>query len=106
MATPALGPSFLTAPAGMCKCTSIALNAFSRSAAAIPKSNACARTQANATCADSEMTSPSEPVRLNLPEPGIAVVSMPGRARLSYTFDAPWRGTPDSLRMPPLPLPW
>ena len=39
------------------------------------KPAACARTQDSAACADSRITSPSCPVRMRLPLPGIAVAS-------------------------------
>src|SRR5207245_3683229 len=58
IAIPADGPSFGTAPAGTCRCTSVCVNASS----GIPSEPARARSRLQAACADSFITSPSCPV--------------------------------------------
>src|SRR2546426_538272 len=72
IATPADGPSFGTAPAGTCRCTSVCVNASS----GIPSEPARARSRLHAACADSFMTSPSCPVSVICPLPGIWIASM------------------------------
>src|SRR5207249_2713373 len=67
IAIPADGPSFGTAPAGRCRCTSVCVNASS----GIPSGPARARNRLHAACADSFITSPSCPVRVICPFPGI-----------------------------------
>src|SRR2546422_4511524 len=67
IAIPADGPSFGTAPAGRCRCTSVCVNASS----GIPSGPARARSKLHAACADSFITSPSCPVRVICPFPGI-----------------------------------
>src|SRR6266850_5204673 len=67
IAIPADGPSFGTAPAGRCRCTSVCVNASS----GIPSSPARARSRLHAAWADSFITSPSCPVRVMWPLPGI-----------------------------------
>src|SRR5881397_1312766 len=69
---PAEGPSFGTAPAGTCRCTSVCVNASS----GIPRALARARNKLHAACADSFITSPSCPVRVIWPFPGIWIASM------------------------------
>ena len=66
---PALGPSFGTAPAGTWTWTSCVGEPVVVEARAWP------RTQDSAACADSFITSPSCPVTVSLPLPGIAVAS-------------------------------
>ena len=66
MATPALGPSFGVAPAGTCTWMSV----FSR----VSPVNTFA--SVSAACADSFITSPSWPVRISLPVPGVREASM------------------------------
>jgi hypothetical protein len=72
MATPALGPSLGMAPAGTCTWTS----AFSKRFSSMPRSSARFLTIDSAACALSRITSPSWPVRMSLPEPGMRVASM------------------------------
>src|SRR5204863_185888 len=67
IAIPADGPSLGTAPAGRCRCTSVCVNASS----GIPSAPARARSRLHAACADSFITSPSCPVRVICPFPGI-----------------------------------
>src|SRR5213080_3309826 len=67
IAIPADGPSFGTAPAGRCRCTSVCVNASS----GIPSGPARARSRLHAAWADSFITSPSCPVRVIWPLPGI-----------------------------------
>src|SRR2546426_119410 len=68
---PAEGPSFGTAPAGTCRCTSVCVNASS----GMPSVAARARIRLHAACADSFITSPSCPVRVINPLPGIWIAS-------------------------------
>ena len=72
IAIPADGPSFGTAPAGTCRCTSVCVNASS----GIPSEPARARSRLHAACADSFITSPSCPVSVICPLPGIWIASM------------------------------
>src|SRR5438094_1870133 len=72
IAIPADGPSFGTAPAGRCRCTSVCVNASS----GIPSEPARARSRLHAAWADSFITSPSCPVRVICPFPGIWIASM------------------------------
>src|SRR3989449_54854 len=67
IAIPADGPSFGTAPAGRCRCTSVCVNASN----GIPSEPARARSRLHAAWADSFITSPSCPVRVICPFPGI-----------------------------------
>src|SRR3989449_4858522 len=69
---PADGPSLGTAPAGTCRCTSVCVNASS----GIPRAPARARNRLHAACADSFITSPSCPVKVIWPFPGIWIASM------------------------------
>src|SRR6266704_269552 len=69
---PADGPSFGTAPAGTCRCTSVCVNASS----GMPSAAARARSRLHAAWADSFITSPSCPVRVICPFPGIWIASM------------------------------
>src|SRR5437667_2546409 len=69
---PADGPSLGTAPAGTCRCTSVCVNASS----GMPSAPARARSRLHAACADSFMTSPSWPVSVTCPLPGIWIASM------------------------------
>src|SRR5437660_2951653 len=69
---PADGPSLGTAPAGTCRCTSVCVNASS----GMPRAPARARNRLHAACADSFITSPSCPVRVIWPLPGIWIASM------------------------------
>src|SRR2546425_899342 len=69
---PADGPSLGTAPAGTCRCTSVCVNASS----GMPSAPARARSRLHAACADSFMTSPSWPVSVICPLPGIWIASM------------------------------
>src|SRR2546429_1715967 len=69
---PADGPSLGTAPAGTCRCTSVCVNASS----GIPSAPARARNKLHAACADSFITSPSCPVKVIWPFPGIWIASM------------------------------
>ena len=73
MVIPALGPSLGIAPAGTCRCRSCLANQSSGSSGA--SSAAWERTCDSAAWADSRITSPSWPVRISWPEPGIAVAS-------------------------------
>ena len=66
--TPADGPSFGTAPAGTCRCTTLS--------SAASRSGRCARRYDSAICADSFITSPSCPVRVNRRSPSVAFASM------------------------------
>src|SRR5213594_866393 len=68
---PAEGPSFGTAPAGTWRCTSVCVKASS----GIPSVAARARSRLHAACADSFITSPSWPVRVICPLPGIWIAS-------------------------------
>src|SRR5436190_7150907 len=68
---PAEGPSFGTAPAGTCKCTSVSVNVSS----GMPSPAARARSRLHAACADSFITSPSWPVRVIWPLPGIWIAA-------------------------------
>src|SRR5438552_13373048 len=72
MAIPADGPSLGTAPAGKCRCTSVCVNASS----GIPSGPARARSRLHAAWADSFITSPSWPVSVISPLPGIWIASM------------------------------
>ena len=72
MVTPADGPSLGIAPAGMCTWMSV----LSRKFSSMPSHLALARTNDNAACADSFMTSPSCPVSTSEPLPGMRVASM------------------------------
>src|SRR3989441_503023 len=72
IAIPADGPSFGTAPAGTCRWTSVCVNASS----GIPSPAARARSRLHAACADSFITSPSCPVSVICPLPGIWIASM------------------------------
>src|SRR6058998_476522 len=71
IAIPADGPSFGTAPAGRCRCTSVCVNVSS----GIPSGPARARSRLHAACADSFITSPSCPVSVIWPLPGIWIAS-------------------------------
>ena len=69
---PADGPSFGIAPSGTWMWTSVfLLNSFG-----MPSSSAFDRTQLMAACADSCMTSPSLPVSVRWPRPGMSVASV------------------------------
>lgn len=76
MVTPADGPSFVTAPAGKCRWMSV----FSRRSK-LPEALvrwyflALLRSQLMARWADSFMTSPSWPVRVNWPSPSMRLAS-------------------------------
>src|SRR5213080_1363278 len=72
IAIPADGPSLGTAPAGRCRCTSVCVNA----SRGIPNGTARARSRLHAAWADSFITSPSWPVRVMSPLPGIWIASM------------------------------
>ncbi len=72
IATPALGPSFGVAPAG----TWTWMSDFSSTSGAMPSGCARALTSDSAACALSFITSPSWPVRISLPVPGMRVASM------------------------------
>ena len=72
IATPALGPSLGVAPAG----TWMWMSLFSKRPASMPSAAARFLTRDSAACALSFITSPSWPVRISLPEPGIRVASM------------------------------
>ena len=52
------------------------MSVFSKRAASMPRLSARALTSVSAACADSFMTSPSWPVRISLPLPGVRVASM------------------------------
>src|SRR5712691_8647167 len=69
---PAEGPSFGTAPAGTCRWTSLSV----KDSGGIPSAAARARSRLQAACADSFITSPSCPVRVICPLPGIWIASM------------------------------
>ena len=71
MATPAEGPSLGTAPAGTCRW----MSDFSKISGSRPNSPARLRSQERAASADSRITSPSEPVSLSSPLPGMRVDS-------------------------------
>ena len=72
IATPAEGPSFGVAPAGTCTW----MSDFSSSSGAMPSDSARDFTTENAACALSFITSPSWPVRMSLPLPGMRAASM------------------------------
>ena len=72
MATPALGPSFGVAPAG----TWMWMSLFSKRAGSMPNEAARFLTIESAACALSFITSPSWPVRISRPLPGMRVASM------------------------------
>src|SRR3989440_3309048 len=72
IAIPADGPSLGTAPAGRGRCTSVCVNASS----GIPSGPARARSRLHAAWADSFITSPSWPVSVIRPLPGIWIASM------------------------------
>ena len=72
IATPALGPSLGVAPAG----TWIWMSVFSNREASIPYEPARLLTMLSAAWALSFITSPSWPVRISRPLPGVAVASM------------------------------
>ena len=72
MATPALGPSLGVAPAG----TWTWMSLFSKRLASMPSAAARFLTRLSAACALSFITSPSWPVRISRPPPGIRVASM------------------------------
>src|SRR4029453_7816715 len=74
IATPADGPSFGTAPDGTWMWMSCLANQSSGRSGA--SSDWWPRTHDSAASADSRITSPSWPVIVSLPEPGIAVASM------------------------------
>src|SRR2546425_11227862 len=71
IAIPAEGPSLGTAPAGPCRCTSVSVYA----SCGMPIAAARARSRLHAACADSFITSPSWPVRVICPRPGIWIAS-------------------------------
>ena len=64
--------SFGMAPAGTCTCKSC----FARTSGLMPSDSACCRTWLSAARADSCITLPSCPVRINPRSPGIAVASI------------------------------
>src|SRR5207247_1279691 len=68
---PAEGPALGTAPAGTCRCTSVSVNA----SCGMPSAADRARSRLHAACADSFITSPSWPVRVITPFPGIWIAS-------------------------------
>src|SRR5213596_1341177 len=72
MVIPADGPSFGTAPAGTWRCTSVCVNVSS----GMPSAPARARSRLHAAWADSFITSPSWPVSVICPLPGIWIASM------------------------------
>ena len=72
IATPALGPSLGVAPAGTCTW----MSDFSSISASMPSDCARALTSDSAACALSFITSPSWPVRISLPLPGMRAASM------------------------------
>src|SRR6266576_4281331 len=72
MVMPAEGPAFGTPPAGTCRCASDCVNASS----GMPSALARARSRLHAACADSFITSPSWPVSVIWPLPGIRIASM------------------------------
>ncbi len=72
MATPALGPSLGTAPAGTCTWTSLSASNFG----SIFNLSARERTNVKAAVADSFITSPICPVSMIPPLPGIREASM------------------------------
>mmetsp|Transcript_11486 Transcript_11486/g.29395 ORF Transcript_11486/g.29395 Transcript_11486/m.29395 type:complete len:206 (-) Transcript_11486:1958-2575(-) len=75
--TPADGPSFPTAPSGKWMCRSMPSIKLAPSSrlAITPSSCACDRIHPRAMCADSLITSPSDPVSLTFPVPLILVAS-------------------------------
>ena len=72
IATPALGPSLGVAPAGTWTC----MSDFSSTSGPMPSSRERALTSDSAACALSFITSPSCPVRMSLPAPGMRAASM------------------------------
>ncbi len=72
IAMPALGPSLGVAPSGTCTWMSL----FSNTSSLMPSMRARLRTTERAASTDSFITSPSEPVRMMTPLPGIDVASM------------------------------
>ena len=72
MAVPADGPSFGVAPSG----TWMWMSFFSNAALNMPHAFARARTTVRAASMDSFITSPSEPVRVIMPLPGMTCASM------------------------------
>ena len=70
--TPALGPSFGTAPSGICRC----ISCFSKKSPAIEYSSAILLTRLFAIPALSFITSPIFPVNVSIPFPGIIFTSM------------------------------
>src|SRR5437870_4562021 len=71
LSTGLMSSSFLTS-SGTCRCTSVCVNASS----GIPSEPARARSRLQAACADSFITSPSCPVSVICPLPGIWIASM------------------------------
>ncbi len=69
--TPALGPSFGTAPAGTCRWTPRSFKSPTGSSSSAP----CERRKESAICADSFMTSPSCPVSVSPAAPDSASAS-------------------------------
>ena len=87
IATPADGPSLGTAPAGTWMWMSWVANQSSgRSATSC---EALPRTQESAAWADSRITSPSWPVIVSRPEPGIAVASTKSTSPLTGVHASP-----------------
>ncbi|MNT33175.1 hypothetical protein D3C72_1690870 [compost metagenome] len=76
IAAPALGPSLGVAPSG----TWMWISRFSNTSSRIPSERARLRTTVRAASTDSFITSPSEPVRLMTPLPGMAAASIVSRS--------------------------
>ena len=76
IAAPALGPSFGVAPSG----TWMWMSRFSNISSLMPRRRARLRTTERAASTDSFITSPSEPVRMMLPLPGITAASIVSRS--------------------------
>jgi hypothetical protein len=76
MAAPALGPSLGVAPSGTWMCMSF----FSNTSSLMPSMRARLRTTVRAASTDSFITSPSEPVRVMTPLPGMVAASMVSRS--------------------------
>ena len=92
--TPADGPSFGIAPAGMWMCKSCLANQSSGS----PSSEERERRNEIAAVADSFITSPSWPVSVSLPVPGIAVVSMNRMSPPTGVYARPVATPTDAVR--------
>ncbi len=95
MVTPADGPSLGIAPAG----TWTWMSDLSKKSGWIPRRSARERTYDSAACADSFITSPSEPVRVRPFCPGIRVLSM---NRMSPPLGGPGQAGCDAGVLGPL----